>query len=65
MTTITPRFDFDKHSFGFGIVFRRENVSEKFIRNYKSVEYTMSVIFLWFAFGLEIEVRGIRNENKM
>lgn len=63
MTTITPRFDFDKHNFGFGIVVRRENVSEKFIRKYKSVEYTIGVIFLWFAFGVEIEVRGYKDDN--
>ena len=62
MTTITPRFEFNKHDFGFGIVFRRENVSEKFIRNYKSIEYTFGIVFLWFSFGIEIEVRGISND---
>ena len=60
--TIKPIIQFNKHDFGFGIVFRRENVSEKFIRKYKSVEYTFGVIFLWFSFGVEIEVRGIRND---
>lgn len=54
---ITPHFEFNKYDFGFGIVLRRENVSKKYIRKDKTINYIFGCIFLWFAFGFEIEMR--------
>ena len=36
---IKPQFSFDKYDFGLGIVFRRENESKKYIREYKTINY--------------------------
>lgn len=58
---ITPIFKYDEYNFGFGVVFNRQNISKLFNRDYRSVEYIFGIIFLWFQFGVEIEVRGIRN----
>ena len=54
---IIPHFEFNKYDFGFGIVLRRENVSKKYIRKNKTISYVFGCIFLWFAFGFEIEMR--------
>lgn len=56
--TIKPRFEFNKCDFGFGIIFRRENESKKYIRKYKTINYIFGIVFLWFSFGLEIEIIG-------
>lgn len=55
---IKPRFEFNKYDFGLGIVFRRENESKKYIREYKTINYIFGIIFLWFSFGIEIEMIG-------
>lgn len=55
---IKPRFEFNKYDFGFGIVFRRENESKKYIRRYKNINYIFGIVFLWFSFGLEVEIIG-------
>lgn len=55
---IKPKFEFNKYDFGIGIVFRRENESKKYIREYKVINYIFGVVFLWFSFGLEIEIIG-------
>lgn len=55
---IEPRFEFNKYDFGFGIIFRRENESKKYIRKYKTINYIFGVVFLWFSFGLEVEIIG-------
>ena len=52
---ITPIFEFNKYDFGFGVVFRRENKSKKYIRKHKTINYIFVIIFLWFSFGIEIE----------
>lgn len=56
--TIKPRFDFNKYDFGLGIVFKRENESKKYIREYKTINYIFGVMFLWFSFALEVEIIG-------
>ena len=56
--TIKPRFEFDKYDFGLGIVFRRENESKKYIRKFKTINYVFGITFLWFSFGLEVEIIG-------
>ena len=56
--TIKPRFEFNKYDFGFGIVFRRENESKKYIRKHKTINYIFGVVFLWFSFGIEILIIG-------
>lgn len=56
--TIKPRFEFNKYDFGFAIIFRRENESKKYIRKYKTINYIFGIVFLWFNFGLEIEIIG-------
>lgn len=56
--TIKPRFEFNKYDFGFGIIFRRENESKKYIRKYKTINYIFGIVFLWFCFGLEVEIIG-------
>ena len=55
---IKPHFEFNKYDFGFGIVFRRENESKKYIREYKVINYIFGVVFLWFSFGVEVEIIG-------
>lgn len=55
--TITPHAEFNKYNFGFGIVFKRTNESEKYIRKQKTISYLFGIIFLWFATGIEIEIR--------
>ena len=55
---IEPRFEFNKYDFGFGIVFRRENESKKYIRKHKTINYIFGVVFLWFSFGIEILIIG-------
>ncbi len=55
---IKPRFEFNKYDFGFGIIFRRENESKKYIRKYKTINYIFWIVFLWFSFGFEIEIIG-------
>ena len=55
---IIPRFDCNKYDFGLGIVFRRENESKKYIREYKTINYIFGVVFLWFSFGIEVEITG-------
>lgn len=54
---IIPQFEFNKYNFGFGIVLRRENTSKKYNIKYKTISYVFGCIFLWFAFGFEIEMR--------
>lgn len=61
--TIKPMFEFNKYDFGIGIVFRRENESKKYIRKYKTINYIFGVEFLWFSFGIEVEIIGADNEN--
>lgn len=56
--TIKPMFEFNKYDFGIGIVFRRENESKKYIRKYKTINYIFGVMFLWFGFGIEVEIIG-------
>lgn len=55
---IKPKFEFNKYDFGLGIIFRRENESKKYIREYKVINYIFGVVFLWFSFGIEIEIIG-------
>jgi hypothetical protein len=55
---IKPQFNFNKYDFGLGIVFRRENESKKYIREYKTINYIFGIVFLWFSFGFEIEIIG-------
>lgn len=55
---IKPRFEFNKYDFGFGIIFRRENESKKYIRKYKTINYIFGFVFLWFSFGFEIGIIG-------
>ena len=55
---IIPRFECNKHDFGFGIVLRRENESKKYIRKYRCINYIFGIIFLWFSFGFEVEIIG-------
>mgnify|MGYP000258755786 FL=1 len=55
---IKPQFSFNKYDFGLGIVFRRENESKKYIREYKTINYIFGIVFLWFSFGFEIEIIG-------
>ena len=56
--TITPRFEFNKYDFGFGMLFIRENESKKYIRKRKTVNYIFGVTFLWFSFWFEILLEG-------
>ena len=56
---IKPHFEFNKYDFGFGIVLRRENESKKYIRKHKCINYIFGIVFLWFSFGLEIEIIGV------
>ena len=61
---IKPMFEFNKYDFGLGIIFRRENESKKYIREYKTINYIFGVLFLWFSFGLEVKIiRGNKNEK--
>ena len=55
---IKPHFKFSKYDFVIGIVFRRENESKKYIRKYKTINYIFGIIFLWFSFGIEVEIIG-------
>ena len=55
---IKPMFEFNKYDFGIGIVFRRENESKKYIREYKTINYIFGVMFLWFSFELEVKIIG-------
>ena len=55
---IKPMFKFSKYDFGLGIVFKRENESKKYIREYKTINYIFGIIFLWFSFGIEVEIIG-------
>lgn len=55
---IKPMFEFNKYDFGIGIVFRRENESKKYIREYKTINYIFGVMFLWFSFELEVKIMG-------
>ncbi|MBQ9607814.1 MAG: hypothetical protein IJV15_00045 [Lachnospiraceae bacterium] len=52
----TPKFDFNKYDCGFGFVIHRENESKKYIRDCKIINYLFGIVFLWFSFGIEIEV---------
>lgn len=61
---IIPRFEFNKYDFGFGIVLRRENESKKYIRKYKIINYIFGIIFLWFSFGIEVEIIGGNKNEK-
>lgn len=61
--TIIPRFEFNKYDFGLGIVFRRENESKKYNRKYKTINYIFGIVFLWFSFGVEIEIIGGKCES--
>lgn len=62
---IKPMFEFNKYDFGLGIIFRRENESKKYIREYKTINYIFGVLFLWFSFELEVKIiRGNKNEKK-
>lgn len=61
---IIPRFEFNKYDFGFGIVLRRENESKKYIRKYKTINYIFGFIFLWFSFGIEVEIIGGNKNEK-
>lgn len=61
---IKPIFEFNKYDLGLGIVFKRENESKKYIRKYKTINYMFGIIFLWFNFGIEVEIiGGDKNEN--
>lgn len=57
---IIPHTEFNKYDFGFGIVFKRTNESKKYIRKYKTINYLFGIIFLWFSFGIEIELEGVK-----
>ena len=61
---IKPHFEFNKYDFGLGIVFRRENESKKYIRKYKTINYIFGIIFLWFNFGIEVEIIGGNKNEK-
>ena len=61
---IKPHFEFNKYDFGLRIVFRRENESKKYIRKYKSINYIFGIIFLWFSFGIEVEIIGGNKNEK-
>ena len=39
-------------------MFRRENESKKYNRKYKTINYIFGIVFLWFSFGVEIEIIG-------
>lgn len=56
--TVKPKFEFNKYDFGLGIIFRRENESKKYIREYKTINYIFGVMFLWFSFELEVKIIG-------
>lgn len=56
MIKLTPRFEFDRHSFGFGFAFLRENESKKYIREHKTIVYFFGIKFLCFDCGLELKI---------
>lgn len=58
---IEPKFEFNKYDFGFGVIFRREFESKKYNRKHKVINYIFGIIFLWFSFGIEIEINSERN----
>lgn len=58
--TIVPKFEFNKYDLCFGIVFRRENESKKYIREHKKINYIFGIMFLWFCIGIEINVEKIK-----
>ena len=60
---IIPQFDYHKHDFGFGMICMRENESKKYIREGKVIKYVFGIVFLWFGFGIEIELRR-KNDSK-
>ena len=62
--TVKPKFEFNKYDFGIGIVFRRENESKKYIRKCKTINYIFGIIFLWFSFGIEVEIIGGNKNEK-
>ena len=47
---IKPMFEFSKYDFGLGIVFKRENESKKYIREYKTINYIFRIIFFMVYF---------------
>lgn len=59
---ITPEFKFDKHDIGFVMGLIRSNESAKFIRDCKSINYFIGIVFLWFTIGLDIDLRGDKDE---
>lgn len=60
---IIPIFEFNKYDFGLGIVLKRENESKKYIRKHRYINYIFGIIFLWFSFGVEIEIIGGKDER--
>jgi len=54
---IIPQFHFDKYDLGFGILLKRTNESKKYIRECKTINYLFGIVFLWFSFGIEIELK--------
>ena len=53
---VIPHFEFNKYDFAFGVIFRRENESKKYIRKYKTINYMFGIMFLWFMVGIEIKL---------
>lgn len=54
---INPQFNFNKYDFGFAVILLRENESKKYSRKHKVINYIFGIVFLWFSFGFEIELR--------
>lgn len=54
---INPQFNFNKYDFGFAFILSRENESKKYTRKHKVTNYIFGIAFLWFSFGIEIELR--------
>lgn len=64
MIKLTPRFEFDRHSFGFGFVFLRENESEKYIRECRTINYLLAIMFFWFTCGFELKItKDVNDKN--
>ena len=45
---VIPHLEFNKYDFAFGIIFRRENESEKYIRKHKTINYMFGIMFCGF-----------------
>lgn len=48
--------DIDKYGFGLGFIFNRTNESKKYIRDKKTIVYTLGIVLFVFSICIEITI---------